>query len=136
MFDTLIVLLKVFFKKLILKKVSRQQQHESLPSIQRVKPACTVSYLGSYKYVCKQTSPGLIAQLVMYLNADPGIASLIPAWSQTFVEIDYEIISTAILLTSADSRRLVVCYKRNYVHKVLVILLAKFAQEKSVVSPT
>ena len=37
------------------------------------------------------------------LTADPGIASLIPARSHTFVEIDHEIISTVILLLSADS---------------------------------
>ena len=30
------------------------------------------------------------------LTADPGVASLIPARSHTFVEIDYEIISTVI----------------------------------------
>ena len=41
----------------------------------------------------------------------------------TFVEIDYEIISTAFLLPSADSRRVFVSYKRKYVHKVLVIRL-------------
>ena len=41
-----------------------------------------------------------------WLTADPGVASLIPAWSHTFVEIDHAIISTAILLPSADSRRL------------------------------
>ena len=37
------------------------------------------------------------------LTADPGVVSLIPAWSHTFVEIDYEIISTVILLPSAES---------------------------------
>ena len=37
------------------------------------------------------------------LNADPGVASLILARSHTFMEIDYEIISTVILLPSADS---------------------------------
>ena len=36
------------------------------------------------------------------LTADPGVASSIPAWSHTFVEIDREIISTVILLP-ADS---------------------------------
>ena len=36
------------------------------------------------------------------LTADPGVASLIPAWSHTFVEIDHEIISTIILLPSAE----------------------------------
>ena len=37
------------------------------------------------------------------LTAIPGIASSIPARSHTFVEIDHEIISTVILLPSADS---------------------------------
>ena len=37
------------------------------------------------------------------LTADPGVASLIPARSHTFVEIDHEIISTAILLLSTES---------------------------------
>ena len=36
------------------------------------------------------------------LTADPGFASLIPAWSHTFVEIDHEIISAVILLPSAE----------------------------------
>ena len=36
------------------------------------------------------------------LTADPGVASSIPARSHTFVEIDHEIISTVILLPSAD----------------------------------
>ena len=37
------------------------------------------------------------------LTADPGVTSSIPALSHTFVEIDYEIISTVILLPSAES---------------------------------
>ena len=37
------------------------------------------------------------------LTADPVVASLILARSHTFVEIDHEIISTAILLPSAES---------------------------------
>ena len=37
------------------------------------------------------------------LTADPGVVSSIPAWSHTFVEIDHEIISTVILLPSAES---------------------------------
>ena len=53
-----------------------------------------------------------------------------PAWSYTFVEIDHEIISTAILLPFTDSRRVVVSYNRKYVHKVLVNCLVKLAQEK------
>ena len=36
------------------------------------------------------------------LTADPGVASSIPVRYHTFVEIDHEIISTVILLPSAD----------------------------------
>ena len=60
---------------------------------------------------------GCIAQSViclaadMCLTADPGVARLIPFRSQTFMEIDHKIISTVILLPSADSRRVVVSYK-------------------------
>ena len=63
----------------------------------------------------------------------PGDASLIPARPRTFVEMDHEIISTAILLPSTDSRRVVVSYKRKFVHKVLVNSLVKLAQVKRVV---
>ena len=38
-----------------------------------------------------------------HLTADPGVASSIPARSHTFVAIDHEIISTVILLLSAES---------------------------------
>ena len=37
------------------------------------------------------------------LTADPGVASSIPAQSHTFVEIDYEIVSTVILRPSTES---------------------------------
>ena len=37
------------------------------------------------------------------LTADTGVASLIPAWSHTFVEIDHEMISRVILLSSPES---------------------------------
>ena len=40
---------------------------------------------------------GRIAQSVASQTAYPGVASSILAWSYTFVEIDYEIISTVIL---------------------------------------
>ena len=65
------------------------------------------------------------------LTVDPGVASLIPARYHTFVEIGHEIISTVILPPSLNhSRRVVVSYKRKYVHKVLVNCLFKLAQEK------
>ena len=53
--------------------------------------------------------PGRVAQSVTCLatdaslTADPGVASSISARSHTFVEIDHEIISTVILLPSAES---------------------------------
>ena len=37
------------------------------------------------------------------LTADPGVASLIPAWSHTFMEVDHEIISTVVVLPSTES---------------------------------
>ena len=46
---------------------------------------------------------GLIAQSVTCLTADPGVESSIPARTHTFLEIDHEIISTVILLPSAES---------------------------------
>ena len=81
--------------------------------------------------------PGRVAQSVMCLatdaclTADPGVASLIRARSHTFVEIDHEIISTVILLPSADSFKKCCCsYKRKYGLKLLVNHLFKPAQEK------
>ena len=53
--------------------------------------------------------PGRIAQLVKCLatdtslTADPGVASSIPLCSHTFMEIDHGIISTVILLPTAES---------------------------------
>ena len=37
------------------------------------------------------------------LTADPGVSSSILAWSRTLVEIDHEISSTVILLSSVES---------------------------------
>ena len=60
------------------------------------------------KYSCSGFTPGRVAQSVTCLatdaclTADPGVASSIPVRSHTFVEIDHEIISTVILLPSAD----------------------------------
>ena len=56
----------------------------------------------------KNKIPGRVVQSVTCLatdaclTADPGVASSIPARYHTFVEIDHEIISTVILLRSAD----------------------------------
>ena len=78
---------------------------------------------------------GCVGQLVMCLatdgslTADPGVGSLIPVWSHTFLEIDHEIISTVISsLPLNHSRRIVVSYNGKYVHEVLVNCLFKLAQ--------
>ena len=61
----------------------------------------------SLRYVAYR--PGRVAQSVTCLatdaclTADLGVKSSIPVRSHTFVEIDHEIISTVILLPSADS---------------------------------
>ena len=66
-------------------------------------------YNGNIKEIYSDTIPGRVAQSVTclatdaYLTAIPGVASSIPARSHIFVEIDHEIISTVILLPSADS---------------------------------
>ena len=55
------------------------------------------------------TEPDRVAQSVACLATDacltaiPGVASSIPVRSHNFVEIDHEIISTVILLSSTDS---------------------------------
>ena len=71
---------------------------------------CHTGDLGSNSGGHKRFSfmPGRVAQSVTCLatdaclTADPGVASSIPVRSHTFVEIDHEIISTVILLPSAD----------------------------------
>ena len=60
------------------------------------------------------------------LTADPWVMSSIMAWSHTFVQIDHKIISTVILLASAESFKKGCCQ----LHEVLVNCLFKLAQEK------
>ena len=61
-------------------------------------------------------------------------ASSIPVLSHTFVEIDHEMISRFLRSFSSlpliHSRRIVVSYKRKFVHELLVNRLFKPAQEK------
>ena len=81
--------------------------------------------------------PGRVAQSVTCLatdarlTADPGVASSTPAWSHTFVEINHEIISTVILLPSADSFKKGCCQLQTKVcAQIQVNRLFKPAQEK------
>ena len=98
-----------------------------------------VNAIDRFSVLIYQNLPGRVVQSAtclaadMCLTADPGAASLIPAWPHTFVEIDHETISMGILFPSADSRGIVVSYKQKYVHKALVNCFVKLAQEKSVV---
>ena len=70
---------------------------------------CSGMFIRSCSFTVLQKIPGRVAQSVTCLvtdaklTADPGVASSIPARSHTFVEIDHEIISTVILLPSAES---------------------------------
>ena len=85
----------------------------------------------------KRVIPGRIAQSVTCLAtdaslmADPGVASSIPARSHTFVEIDREIISTVILLSSAESFKKGCCQLQVKVcARSTGLLLFKLAQVK------
>ena len=69
-------------------------------------------------FVLSSVEPGRVGQSVTFqatdasLTADPRVASLIPARSHTFVEIDYEIISMVIFLPSAESFKKDCCQLR------------------------
>ena len=92
--------------RLCMLKTSPFRQEQSQHFIFMAAQCASVS-----QYVLKiwRILPGRVAQSVTCLatdaclTADPGVASSIPARSHTFVEIDHEIISTVILLPSADS---------------------------------
>ena len=86
-----------------------------------------------------QILPGCVAQWVMCLatdaslTADPWVTSSIPAQSHTFVEIDYKIFLRSFSsLQLNHSRRIIVSYKRKYVHELLVNCLFKHAEDKKV----
>ena len=71
------------------------------------------------------------------LTADPGVASSIPARSHTFVDIDHEIISTVILLPSAESFKKGCCQLQAKVcARSTGELLVQACQGKSVVRST
>ena len=64
---------------------------------------------GDYESLSHQLNHASVSQSVTCmatdgsLTSDPGVANSIPAWSHTSVEIGHEIISTVILLPSAES---------------------------------
>ena len=68
------------------------------------------------------------------LIADPGVASSIPAWSHTFMEINHEIIPTVILLPSTESFKKGCCQVQAKVcARCTGKLLVQACQGKSVV---
>ena len=66
---------------------------------------------------CPWADQAPITQSVASPIADPGVVSLIPPGSYTFVEIDH--IFYGHSPPAADSRRAAVSYKQKYVHEVL-----------------
>ena len=66
-----------------------------------IEPQIEKLALHFYKKICVAQSVTCLATDAC-LTADPGVGSSIPARYHTFVEIDHEIISTVILLPSAD----------------------------------
>ena len=88
-------------------------------------------------YITRIILTGRVAQSVKCLateaclTADPGVASLIPAWSHTFVEIDYVFISTVILLLSPESFKKGFCqFQAKVCARSTGYCLFKLAQEK------
>ena len=77
---------------------------------------------------------GRVAQSVTYLTADTCLTADLGVASWPGPVLSWRLIMkyffTVILLPLADSKRVVVSYKRKYVHKVLVNRLVKPAQEK------
>ena len=87
-----------------------------------------LNFVIPFNLIYNITMPGCVAQSVTCLatdaclTADPGVVSLIPVRSHTFVEIDHEMISTVILPLPL--------IQQKYVHELLVNRLFKPAQEK------
>ena len=73
---------------------------------------------------------GKVSESRLVSDCNPGVASLILAQSHTLVENDHEMISTANFLPSADLKRVVVNYKRKYVHEVLVNAWSSLPRKK------
>ena len=82
--------------------------------------------------------PGRIVQSVKCLatdaslTANPEVASLIPALSHTFVEIDHEIISMVILLPFPESFKKGCCQLQAKVCAVTGLLFVQACPGKSV----
>ena len=67
------------------------------------------------------------------LSSDPGVVSSIPALSHTFLEIDHEIISRVILISSAESFKKGCCQLQA---KVCLTPCSSLPRKKNVVRGT
>ena len=115
---------KIFYKKICLptyrpSKYRRRKQNQDIFSFGRKSKVHPVYYCSFSSLIAiynpRETTqdifePTRLRSAVVIclatdakLTADPGVASLIPVRSHTFVEIDHEIISTVILLPSPES---------------------------------
>ena len=80
-----------------------------MPKSHIIKSMNFIHFFSNFRSWAFFRMPGRVVQSVTCLatdaclTADLGVASSIPVRSHTFVEIDHEIISTVILLPSADS---------------------------------
>ena len=64
----------------------------------------------AYKINADDAGSNMVANILPTdTPSDPGVASSIPVWSHTFVEIDHEMISTVIFLLPLINSRRVVC---------------------------
>ena len=99
-------------------------------------PIITCHFSCSTQTITHTNTPGRVAQSVACLatdaslTEDPGVVSSIPGRSHTFVEIDHEIISTVILLPSAESFKKGCCQLQA---KVCAQSTVQTCQGKSVV---
>ena len=78
-------------------------------------------------------TPGRVAQSVTCLTVDPGIAILIPARSHSFVEIDHEIICSAILLLPLNQEGFLSVTSESVCTKYWLIAESSLPRKKSVV---
>ena len=75
-------------------------------------------------------TPGSVAQSVMNLPADSGVASSIPVRSHTFMEIDHEIISTAYLLLALIQEGLLSVTSESMYMKYWLTTLSSLPRKK------
>ena len=130
--------LTVSIGDILLSLVCFDALHPSQQTFSHVRTISCLPGLNQYwvvdKVSCSRTQHGdllgHVAQSVTCLTADPRGREFDPSPVPYFRgDWDHDIISMAILLPFADSRRVVVSYEWKYVHEALVKRIVKLAQE-------